>query len=47
MVLAALILRFVWRRFGGADAERNMSVFGAGIIAGDSLFSVGQILVPR
>ena len=47
MVLAALVVRVVWRRFGGKNAEQNISVFGAGMIAGDSLFSVGQIFTVK
>ena len=47
MVLAALVARVLWRRFGGENAERNISVFGAGMIAGDSLFSVGQIFTLK
>lgn len=44
MVLAALLVRLIWRRLRGTNGEREISVFGAGLIAGDSLFSVGQIL---
>ncbi|WP_188898257.1 OPT/YSL family transporter [Microlunatus endophyticus] len=43
MVLAALVIRLVWGRIRGADGEKEISVFGAGLIAGDSLFSIGRI----
>jgi uncharacterized oligopeptide transporter (OPT) family protein len=35
-VLAGIACRILWERFANADA---MEVFGAGVIAGDSLFA--------
>ncbi|MBN8928751.1 MAG: hypothetical protein J0H19_19245, partial [Rhodospirillales bacterium] len=35
-VLAGIVCRLAWERFAGAE---GMEVFGAGVIAGDSLFA--------
>lgn len=44
MVLGALLLRGLWKRFRGEQGEREVSLTGAGLIAGDSVFSLGKIL---
>ncbi|HUA52430.1 MAG TPA: OPT/YSL family transporter [Candidatus Sulfotelmatobacter sp.] len=38
-VITAVILRFLWSRFAGGGQGSTMEVFGAGVIAGDALFS--------
>ncbi|WP_432563846.1 OPT/YSL family transporter [Kineococcus sp. SYSU DK003] len=43
LVLAALVVRFVWVRRRGEQGETEMALVGAGLIAGDSLNSVGRI----
>lgn len=44
MVLGALVLRGIWKRVRGEQGEREVSLTGAGLIAGDSIFSLGKIL---
>lgn len=43
LVLAALLFRAVWRKYHGEHGEREVSLIGAGLIAGDSIFSVSRI----
>jgi uncharacterized oligopeptide transporter (OPT) family protein len=38
-VLAGIAARLIWERVGGKDAEGDMQVFAAGLIAGDAIFS--------
>jgi uncharacterized oligopeptide transporter (OPT) family protein len=44
LVLVALAARLVWRRLRGEEGERETALVGAGLIAGDSLYSVGRML---
>lgn len=44
LVLVALVARLVWRRLRGEEGERETALVGAGLIAGDSLYSVGRML---
>lgn len=44
LVLAALLIRLVYRRVRGDRAENDLALVGAGIIAGDSVAATGQIL---
>lgn len=44
LVLAALAIRLVWKRMRPDTADREMSVIGAGIIAGDAVWGVGRIV---
>ncbi|MBT0772012.1 OPT/YSL family transporter [Kineosporia sp. J2-2] len=44
LVLAALAVRVVWERTRGDQGENEMALVGAGLIAGDSIYSAGQIL---
>jgi uncharacterized oligopeptide transporter (OPT) family protein len=41
-VLAGIACRIVWERLPGAAAGEGMQVFGAGVIAGDALWSFGN-----
>ncbi|MFC4563802.1 OPT/YSL family transporter [Nocardiopsis mangrovi] len=43
LVLAALAVRILWRRYRGAQGEQETGLVGAGLIAGDSIYSVGTI----
>jgi uncharacterized oligopeptide transporter (OPT) family protein len=43
LVLAALLFRAAWRKYRGEQGEREVSLIGAGLIAGDSIFSVSRI----
>ncbi|MFC7328897.1 OPT/YSL family transporter [Marinactinospora rubrisoli] len=43
LVLAGLAIRLVWERRRGAKGEQEISLVGAGLIAGDSVHSVGTI----
>lgn len=43
LVLGALLVRVLWRRWRGETGEQETSLFGAGLIAGDSLYSIGLI----
>jgi uncharacterized oligopeptide transporter (OPT) family protein len=43
LVLAALIFRFIWTKFRPEDGDNEVSMIGAGLIAGDSVYSVGRI----
>ncbi|MFI8527214.1 OPT/YSL family transporter [Promicromonospora sukumoe] len=44
LVLVALVARLVWRRLRGEEGERETALVGAGLIAGDSLYSVGRMI---
>jgi uncharacterized oligopeptide transporter (OPT) family protein len=44
LVLAALLVRVIWERKRGAQGENEMALVGAGLIAGDSIYSAGQIV---
>lgn len=43
LVLAALLFRFIWTKYRPQNGETEVSLIGAGLIAGDSVYSVGQI----
>ncbi|MHC6219286.1 OPT/YSL family transporter [Arthrobacter sp. MMS24-S77] len=43
LVLAALLFRFIWTKYRPHNGETEVSLIGAGLIAGDSVYSVGQI----
>ncbi|MFJ5957693.1 OPT/YSL family transporter [Paenarthrobacter sp. NPDC092416] len=43
LVLAALVFRFLWTKYRPNDGESEVSLIGAGLIAGDSIYSVGRI----
>ncbi|MBV2366521.1 OPT/YSL family transporter [Streptomonospora nanhaiensis] len=43
LVLAGLAVRLVWQRRRGEKGEQEISLVGAGLIAGDSVHSVGTI----
>jgi uncharacterized oligopeptide transporter (OPT) family protein len=43
LVLIALLVRVVWAKVRGEKGDRETSLIGAGLIAGDSLFSVSRI----
>lgn len=43
LVLAGLAVRLVWERRRGEKGEQEISLVGAGLIAGDSVHSVGTI----
>lgn len=43
LVLAALLFRFIWTKCRPQNGETEVSLIGAGLIAGDSVYSVGQI----
>lgn len=44
-ILAGLVCRLVWTRFGPPSSRPAMQVFAAGSIAGDALLSFGQAVV--
>lgn len=44
LVLGAIVARIVYRRIRGPQAENELSLVGAGIIAGDSVAATGQVL---
>lgn len=44
LVFAALAVRLAYRRFRGPDADTELSLVGAGIIAGDSIAATGLVL---
>ncbi|AXR73566.1 OPT family oligopeptide transporter [Auritidibacter sp. NML130574] len=44
VVLVALALRLVWRKYRGAEGEHDLALVGAGVIAADSLYNVGKII---
>lgn len=43
LVLGALVFRFFWTKYRPADGQSEVSLIGAGLIAGDSVYSVGRI----
>jgi uncharacterized oligopeptide transporter (OPT) family protein len=43
LVLAALVFRFIWTKYRPIDGDAEVSLIGAGLIAGDSVYSVGRI----
>ncbi|MCX2747865.1 OPT/YSL family transporter [Arthrobacter sp. MI7-26] len=43
LVLTALLFRFIWTKYRPQNGETEVSLIGAGLIAGDSVYSVGQI----
>ncbi|MFC3996023.1 OPT/YSL family transporter [Nocardiopsis sediminis] len=43
LVLAALAIRIAWQRYRGEQGEQEIGLVGAGLIAGDSIYSVGTI----
>lgn len=47
LIFAALIIRLVVRHTKGAKAEDDLSLVGAGLIAGDAIGSMGQIFKPK
>lgn len=44
LVLVALLGRVLWQRWRGAEGEQEISLVGAGLIAGDSVHSVGTMI---
>ncbi|WP_147916159.1 OPT/YSL family transporter [Ruania zhangjianzhongii] len=44
LVFAALLVRVIIRRTKGRKAEDDLNLFGAGLIAGDALASLGRII---
>lgn len=44
LVFAALLVRVIMRRTKGRKAEEDLTLFGAGLIAGDALASLGRII---
>ena len=44
LVLAALIARVVWTRMRGEQGEQELALVGAGVIAADSIMSVGKVI---
>lgn len=44
LVFAALLVRVIVRRTKGRKAEDDLNLFGAGLIAGDALASLGRII---
>lgn len=43
LIFGALIIRLAVRRFKGKQAEENLSLVGAGLIAGDAIASLGSV----
>ncbi|WP_444963742.1 hypothetical protein [Nocardiopsis sp. M1B1] len=43
LVLAGLAIRLVWERRRGEKGEQEIALVGAGLIAGDSVHSVGTV----
>ncbi len=43
LVLAALVFRFIWTKYRPKDGNDEVSLIGAGLIAGDAIYSVGRI----
>lgn len=46
-IFAALLVRVLVRKFKGAQAEEDLSLVGAGFIAGDALASAGQLFFKK
>ncbi|MGQ7312323.1 OPT/YSL family transporter [Microbacterium arabinogalactanolyticum] len=44
LVLAALLFRVIWLKYRGAKGEQEIALIGAGVIAADSLMSVGKVI---
>lgn len=44
LVLIALLVRTLWQRWRGREGEREIALVGAGLIAGDSVHSVGTMI---
>lgn len=44
LVLGALLVRVLWRRWRGEEGERETALVGAGLIAGDSINSVSRMI---
>lgn len=44
LVLAALLARVLWVRYRGEKGEQEVALIGAGVIAADSLMSVGKVI---
>ncbi|MBK0331555.1 OPT/YSL family transporter [Brachybacterium sp. MASK1Z-5] len=44
LVLIALLARVLWQRWRGATGEQEVALVGAGLIAGDSVHSVGTMI---
>lgn len=44
LVLVALIIRVLWKKWRGEEGERETALVGAGLIAGDSIHSVGKMI---
>jgi len=44
LVVAALLARVIYRRFRGDEADTELSLVGAGIIAGDSIAATAQVV---
>ncbi|MEY8738575.1 OPT/YSL family transporter, partial [Bacillales bacterium AN1005] len=38
-VLAGIIIRVIWRKAKGQEADASMSILAAGFIAGDAIYS--------
>ena len=44
LVLAALLFRVIWLKYRGSKGEQEIALIGAGVIAADSLMSVGKVI---
>ncbi len=44
LVLIALVIRVLWKRWRGEEGERETALVGAGLIAGDSIHSVSKMV---
>ena len=47
LVFAALLVRVVYRRWRGESADEHLNLVGAGLIAGDALYSTSRIVETR
>lgn len=44
LVLIALAVRLVWAKKRGERGEQELALVGAGVIAADSIMSVGKVI---